>query len=277
MSEAHDGAAPAASEDMTDADLAAVAVETQEVPATEEELGDEAPAEASEGEGDKPKPKPTAQERFDELTRLRREAEREAEFWKAKATQGQPTEKPAREEPQEDAEPDPAEYTYGETDPAYIKNLARYEGRKAYRDEAEKDRRANAVRTVEQSWNERQQSFAKDKPDYKDVVDNDRWDCSQPMADAIRTSDVGPAVAYHLAKNPDEARRIAALNPLAAIREIGRLEARLDTTSQANPPGKPASDAPTPPPQLRGNGGRFATQPDTTDFAAFEKMADAKG
>ena len=95
------------------------------------------------------------------------------------------------------------------------------------------------------------------------------------MADAIRTSEVGAAVAYHLASNPEEARRIAGLNPLAAIREIGRLEARFDTKSSGPPP-KQASDAPPPPPGVRGQGGRFAVAPDTDDFAAFEKQYGAK-
>lgn len=259
MSETHDGAPEGVSEDTTAADLATDDTAT-------DQSGDDGAAAA---EGEQSKPKPTAQDRIDELTRKRRDAEREAEFWKAKATGGDKPAEPKTDPPKEDAEPDPADFTYGETDPGFIRALARFEGRKAYRDEAEKDRRATQVRTVAEAWDERQQSFAKDTPDYFEVLDKD-WACSAPMADAIRTSETGAAVAYHLAKNPDEARRIAALIPLAAVREIGRLEARLDKS--AGPPPKTASDAPPPPTPLRGNGGRFAVPPDTDDFAAFEKQ-----
>lgn len=268
MSEPHDGADQSVSEDTSVADLVADAGSEQDG----DTLGDGAPAEASDGEGDKPKPKPTAQERFDELTRLRRDAEREAEFWKAKATQGAQPEKPKAEPVAEDKEPDPADYEYGETDAQFVKDTARFHGRQAYREEAAKERRATQVRTVEQTWTERQQTFAKDKPDYDQVV-HDHLPISPPMAEAIKTSELGPEIAYHLGKNPDEARRIAGLNPLAAIREIGRLEARLDT--KAAPP-KPASDAPPPPPQVRGQGGRYAVAADTDDFEAFQRAHGVK-
>jgi hypothetical protein len=230
--------------------------------------GDDAAAAAdAEGEGEKPKPKQTAQDRIDELTKARREAERDAEYWKAKATQ---TDKPAeaKPEPKEDAEPDPAEYEFGETDPRFIKALGAYAAEQKFNELSAKAERQNQARTVEQSWTERQQAFAKDKPDYFEVLDR-QWDCSEPMAEAIRTSEKGAEVAYHLASNPEEARRIAGLNPLAAIREIGRLEARFDTKASAPP--VTASDAPPPPQQLRGNGGRFKVDPGTDSFADFEK------
>jgi hypothetical protein len=98
--------------------------------------------------------------------------------------------------------------------------------------------------------------------------------CTDAMREAIISSEDGPAVAYHLASNPDEARRIAALDPVSQIRALGRLEAKLSTP--AAPTAKTATDAPMPTTQVRGAGGRFGTSPDTQDFAAFEKLADAK-
>lgn len=270
MSEAHDGAPEGVTEDTTVADDLIDTANPVEQP------GDDAAAAAeAEGEGEKPKPKPTAQERIDELTKARRDAEREAAHWKRIASDGAPKPEPkAEDKPQGPVRPSAADYEFGETDPAFIEALGSYAAEKRFSELEQQREQRNHARTVEQSWTERQETFAKDKPDYFEVRDR-KWDCSQPMADAIRTSDLGAQVAYHLASNPEEARRIAGMNPLAAIREIGRLEARFDTKAVA--PIKPASDAPAPPQQVRGNGGRFAADPATTDFAQFEKLADAKG
>lgn len=94
------------------------------------------------------------------------------------------------------------------------------------------------------------------------------------MAQAIRTSEVGPELAYCLACNPEEAHRIAALPHASQIREIGRLEGRLHQHAEARvePVRKTATTAPEPPPMLRGGGGRFVIAPDTSDFAAFDKQ-----
>jgi hypothetical protein len=272
MSETHDGA-DVGSEDTTAADLV-----TEDTAADQDADGDDATAEddAADGEeGDKlAKPRRSAQERINKAIEKQREAEREAEYWRSKAT-GKDEDKPEAQAVDEtDKEPDPADYTFGETDPGFIRALARYEGRQAYREEAAKDRQQTHARTVEETWADRQKEFKKERPDYEEkVYRGSKWDCSPAMADAIKTSDLGAAVAYHLATNPEEARRIAGLNPLAAIREIGRLEARFDSKAA---PQKQASDAPPPPPTLRGQGGRFTVAPDTEDFAAFERQYGAK-
>lgn len=276
MSEAHDGAPEGVTETLHDAHIDDAQNETSAADALAEP-GDDATAEPEASEGDPPRKKPSVQDRIDELTRDKHAERRRAEAAERELERLRGDAKPKdAEQPKEDAEPDPADYTYGETDPAYIKELGAWSARQQFAKLSREAEQSNQRRTVEQTWNDRQQSFAKTTPDYENVIGGN-WDCSAPMADAIRTSDVGPAVAYHLAKNPEEARRIAGLNPLAAIRAIGRLEARFDTTSQAKPTGKPASDAPIPPPQLRGAGGRFTTPPDTQDFAAFERLADANG
>lgn len=61
--------------------------------------------------------------------------------------------------------------------------------------------------------------------------------------EAIADSDVGPDILNHLADNPKECERIASLSPIAAIREIGRIEAKLEAKPE---PKKTASKAPAP-------------------------------
>ena len=49
------------------------------------------------------------------------------------------------------------------------------------------------------------------------------------MRDAILESEVGPKILYHFAKNPDEAERIGKLSVAKALKELGKLEATLQT------------------------------------------------
>lgn len=231
-----------------------------------------------------------AQARIDEVTRARREAERERDYWRgrvgAAASFGE----------RDDAAEDRAATTI---DPGSRGSLGHdeHEGDDPISDEDESALHARirgAVRAelmaeaaafeAEESargaaavWEGRQAAFASVRPDYVEAVMGSDWACSETMADAIQDSDAGPAVAYHLAQNPDAAAAIAALSPLGQVRALGRLEAGL-----IGSPGGEAgaamsiSAAPAPPPSLRGAGGRFRPAPDTDDFAAFDRAYGAR-
>ena len=75
-------------------------------------------------------------------------------------------------------------------------------------------------------------------PDFAEVA------YKAPITDAVASivadSEKGPEIAYFLGKNPDEAKRISSLSPLAAAREIGRLEAEM------TPKPRKISNAPPP-------------------------------
>ena len=57
-------------------------------------------------------------------------------------------------------------------------------------------------------------------------------------------SEQGPEIAYYLALHPEEAKRIAAMKPLAAIRRITDLERDLTGIADEKPTPKTASDSP---------------------------------
>jgi hypothetical protein len=234
--------------------------------------GDDAAAAAEEPEaGEQPKPKgKSAQDRIDELTRdkhAERRAREALEREVAELRQAQPK----TETPKAEAEPNPEDFQYGETDPGFIRALARFEAKQAFRAEAEQHQRRTHAQSIEQTWEQRQADFAKETPDYHEVLDRD-WVCTPVMADAIRTSDDGARVAYHLAQHPDEARRIAGMEAIAQVRALGRLEATLAKPAEAPAPQpKTVSDAPAPHPTARGAGGQFKPAADTNDFAAFER------
>ena len=65
------------------------------------------------------------------------------------------------------------------------------------------------------------------------------------MLRAISESEHGPAVAYHLGKNPDLSRRWASLDPVSLFKELGRLEATLSAPAVVPQP-KPVTQAPAP-------------------------------
>lgn len=273
MSDETQGAAEAVTEDT--AAVPEQVADQADAQAQEGDPGDDAAAEATEGQAEKPKPRKSPQERIDEVTKQRYDAERERDYWREQALRTTPTakEQPAQAAPEDD-EPDPNLYEYGASDVNFIRDLARHDARQEFRKEMEKERRTREVQDVERTFAERVRAATAKYDDYQEVVvdgaNRRAWPCTPDMADAIRTSEAGPDVAYHLAKNPEDARRIAALTPIAQIRELGRLEERLTAAPKAAP-AKTATDAPRPTPQVRGAGGQFTVAPDTDDFAAFEK------
>ena len=98
------------------------------------------------------------------------------------------------------------------------------------------------TRAAEQSrsWEERAVKAVDKYADFDSVVtNNDELPISPAMAHAIRSADAGIDVAYHLGKNPAEAARIANLDPIAQVFELGRIAATLPTAkpvSKATPP-----------------------------------------
>lgn len=109
-----------------------------------------------------------------------------------------------------------------------------------------------------QAENQRQHEFARQQaleaaiqgaesiyPDFREKVSNPALPPLQtvnPAAfQAIMASEQGAHIAYYLANNASEAIRIARLQPIDAVRELGKLEAKLATT-----PGKTATAAPRP-------------------------------
>jgi hypothetical protein len=233
--------------------------------------------ESEQEEAEQPrKPRKPASERIAEITAARRDAERQADYWR-KVANGE-IERPKQEveaAPVADTDaPNPDDFEFGDADPKYVTALVQHSVKIALDNDRSQRAESEATQETVRAW-EAAQSAARTKyADYDQVVTEgaaaNAWPCTREMAQALHTSELGGEVAYHLASNPDEARRIASLNPISQIRELGKLEARLGV-AEASPKPKP-TNAPTPPSNgARGAGGRFEVAPDTDDFAAFEK------
>ncbi len=218
---------------------------TEESQQSEQQEAAEKPEEGDEGDdqgGEEKlheKPKRSARERINELTKRAHEAEREAQRWREAAERktADPSEKP---------NPD----KFGSYD-EYVEALADWKADQRVaesfkRRDAERSQaaEARAAEAKAQAWAERQSEFREATPDYDAVVGKSAVQIAPHVVDTLLDSESGPELAYHLAKRPETVKRINALSPLSAARELGRIEATL--SNPAAPQIKPASKAPAP-------------------------------
>ena len=128
------------------------------------------------------------------------------------------------------------------------------------------ERAAAAHYQAVDGWNQRLEKATAELPDFKEVIESSDVPMSDFMRDAIVESDLGPKVAYWLANNPEEAKKIASMSPLATVKAIGRIEERLE--SQAKAPKKPTA-APEP---LKPVGGKASVQKDPGQMSDAEYL-----
>ena len=117
------------------------------------------------------------------------------------------------------------------------------------------------------SWEEKS-ARAYDKYDDFDEVVGDIKPVNG-ISVAIMQADNAEDVAYYLGKNIKEAQRIAQLDPIAQIREIGRLEAKLLNEPQK---AKTPSQLPEPIRPLRGSASTAKSSLEAQDYATFLKL-----
>ena len=212
-----------------------VAVEETTTNATEATTGDSS-------EPTEDKPKGGFQRKIDKLTREKADAAREAEFWRNKALETKPVEAKADEPKGEPSEND------FDTHAAYVKALTKWSATQAvdeYRAQQKNESVKTQQQTVQQEFKGRQEAFRAATPDFDEVLADADIQVSNAVISEIVESDQGPALQYYLAKNPEEAKRLSALAPLALAREVGKISARF-TISQEKTPAK-TTGAPPPP------------------------------
>lgn len=113
-------------------------------------------------------------------------------------------------------------------------------------DEA-KDRAEREARTARQTYTEREAKAREKHEDFEEVALDNSLPINDVMAQAIIDSEEGPELLYYLGHNRKEAERISKLSPLQAIKELGKLEAKLaESPADAKEPKErePAKAAP---------------------------------
>lgn len=252
----------------------------------EEEEGEEPEVEESEtetetkgaDEADKPRKKSGSQRRKERAERAEAEVERLQGLMEQLALKGAGDSKPdPKIDPKkaaDDGKPDPAKF---DTHAEYVEALTDW--KLDQRDKKEEAKKLQAkFQEVVKTHAERIDAFKEKHDDFDDVLKNLKNVPNSPaVREIVTTSENGPEILYELAKNPAEAKRIALLPPLAAAREIGKIETRLASESSAEKKTetKRVSSAPKPIAPV-GGGGKASAPPKTLEEAAGRSYAEYK-
>lgn len=255
-----------------------VAIEEVEVPEVKKEAAGSEEQVESENRDEKPRQKPGVHARIDELTRARREAERQAEHWKNVA-QGKVAPAQTAEAPQP---PDRANF---ETEEAYLDALTdhKVDVKLAARDQ--KAVQAAAQQDKASDWQSKLASARADIPDFDSVLNAADIPVAGHVAELVMEHDQGAKVIHHLATNPEELEKINAMTPARAAFAIAGIANRFATASDvAASSSKPAAEvkkvSEAPPPAARNVGaGRSTTVPlgeqSMEDYIATRKSQGA--
>lgn len=215
-----------------------------------EALEQDSPSEPEETSAEPEKPKAKGvQKRLDELTKLRYDAERDRDYWRQLAMQAQQPQQqqPQAPQAQPDVEPQVQNFsTYEE----YTKAMASYTVRqeiRAQQEQVAQQRAQYEAMARREAFEQKIRTFSEQAPDFHSVAMNPSLPINDAMAEAIQSSDIGPALLYHLGKNPQEAQRISQMSPYQAALQLGKLEAQLSA-----PQPKRVTNAPEPMATLQG-------------------------
>ena len=179
------------------------------------------------------------QPRIDELTKARREAERERDYWRSQAAAR------ANPPPEPPKKPTPDQFdSYDQ----YVEALTDWKADQKIDEKLTKRDEQTTAQTQAQrraeAWAQRVQDAAKVIPDLNQVLAASEVRVSDAVTELLLESDLGPQIAYHLDRNPDLAEKLNAMSPTQAAREIGRLEVKL---APSETPAETRSDAPSEP------------------------------
>lgn len=191
-------------------------------------------------------------ERFAELTRLRRDAERREERAAAEAERWRQMYESTTKKPEPLAEKVKtlADFNFDEAQHhAYTVQQAAKAATEAAKRELKAEQEAMQKQRALAEYASRVKDFAKDKPDFNEVANY--APISDQIAEMVIRAEQGPEIAYHLGKNPDVATSLSALPPSVAAYELGMLAARLKYDREQAVKAKTLlSQAPPPAPKI---------------------------
>jgi hypothetical protein len=130
---------------------------------------------------------------------------------------------------------------------------------------------------------ERIEGARKEFPDF-DQVFTEKLPVSAVMADFLFGSEIFGKLAHNLGSNPGEALRIAKLPPLAAVRELTKLELALSKPAESTvtpvAPAKRITSAPPPPAEIAGSSAPVVDEAEAAlkngDFATYKRVMNAR-
>ena len=204
----------------------------------------------SDDEDKKPRKKNGFKKRVDRLNRKLSEKDAEIERLRRQYESGAPKkdEAPAKEETKSNAKPRPQEF---DTHEEYVEALTDYKIAQKEEQYERQSKEAESKRESEkqfQTFQSKVNDFKKEASDFDDVVyEVDDIPLTPLIQKAILTSDIGPQLMYELAKDRERLEKIISLDQFTALKEIGKIEDRIEqrlsskkqskqTTTKAPPP-----------------------------------------
>ena len=250
-------------------------VEATEVEPTVEEERSEPEIEKEQEE--KPK-NPKLERRFSEITKQREEARKEAQREREQRLELErkiaELQQQAPKAPVADVEPQPSQFQDAFE---YAKALAEYTADKRIEEMRKQEAEAKIAQErqkVIDSWAQRVQAAKAEMPDFDEMVASSEVVVSDAVRDSILESDVGPQILYHLAENEELARKISGMSDRAAVKELGKLEARFEKKPEEVKP-VVKSKAPPPATPIKANAG-VADMPMDSDGKFYGSYAQWK-
>ncbi len=180
---------------------------------------------------------------------------------------------------QQQGDPEPRQDAY-ESYEKYIKDQIRWEMRQeiaqhnaAYQRQVQEQQKYE----IEQGWAQRAGQFRAQNPDFDAVMSQTgHINFSSALLDAIKQDDMGPQLAYELARNPELLQKLANVPPAVAPVALGQLKAEM-MAKQAPPrtEKRPVSLAPAPiRPVGQGASGNSTVPLDQTDYRTYKRIRE---
>lgn len=221
----------------------------QEAATEENDSGSDTTTASDDSSQESVKPKKGFEKRISKVVSERDRARQELEYWKEQAlkqAQGQ----------QVQTQPQVGQYTGKPTREMFASEDEYFEALSDFKVEQrlkEREFYNQQVKLVE-SYNTRAQEFAKERPDYFEIIEDAQDLIIAPeTAYIIQQSEIGPRIALHLAENPEEADKLNRLDATRRIYELGKLESKLTAQPKKQAEVKKISTAPAPLTPVKGS------------------------
>lgn len=229
----------------------------------------------------RPKKKGGFQKRIERFQKKLSDKEQELEYWKKEALKNKDVSSKAEPKALEKTEPatKPKSDDF-DSHEAYVEALTEWklEAKEKEREAKNKEAQVKAeFQKKSESFQEKLSEFKEATEDFDEAMEDvDDVDVNLHLQEMFISSDFGPQLMYELAKDRKELERINSLSPLAAAREIGKIEARiLKNSDSSKETEKKQTKAPPPIAPVGSKGSvRNAKSPEEmsyTEYAAWRR------
>ena len=199
-----------------------------------------------------------AQNKLEKAYRVRAEAQARADILEKRLAELESKATPQASAP---GEPKLEQFDYDPEKYATAKaEFAKTQFSKEAQAKQQADYQAQARQKLVSGWEEKVAKAEDKYDDWQEKVGDIQPNA--PFVAALMEADNGEDIAYYLGTHPKEAQRIAALQPLSQVREIGKLEAKLSIKT-VEP--KVPSKAPAPITPLTGAAAANSSEPSESD------------